>query len=377
MNAKNISNLAAAAAVGALAAGSVMGSVTSKPWGTYQGKAIVLYTLTNKNGMEASITNYGGTLTSILAPDKHGKVADVVLGYDNLKQYVADKGGTYFGALIGRYANRIAKAKFTLDGVAYTLALNGKPNSIHGGKVGYNKRVWTAEPIATADGPSLVLTYLDKDGEENYPGTLKVKVVYTLTNENALKMDYTATTDKDTIVNLTNHAYFNLAGAGSGTILNHLLTVNAKSYTPIDTTSIPTGEIAPVADTPFDFEKPVAVGQRIDDDDVQLKNGHGYDHNYVIDREGKSGLVLAARAEDPESGRILEVWTTQPGVQLYTGNFLNGTQIGKGDKAYNRREGFCLETQHYPNTPNEPAFPTAELKPGQVYHEVTLYKFLH
>lgn len=335
------------------------------------GEPVELFTLTNKNGMQVAITNYGGAIVSLLAPDRTGKMADVVLGFDNLKGYLGNQ--PFFGALVGRYANRIAKAKFTLDGHEYKLAANDGPNSLHGGTKGFDKRVWTARELKGAE-PAIELTYLSKDGEEGYPGNLKAKVVYTLSNENSLKIDYSATTDKDTVLNLTNHSYFNLAGEGSGDILKQTMMINADKFTPVDATLIPTGELRSVQGTPFDFRKPTPIGARIGDKDEQLKLGHGYDHNFVLNRKGP-GLSLAARAEDPASGRVLEVLTTQPGIQFYTGNFLDGTIHGKGGKVYGHRAAFCLETQHFPDTPNHPKFPTAELKPGQTYHQVTVFKF--
>lgn len=335
------------------------------------GQPVELFTLTNKNGMQVEITNYGGAIVSILAPDRNGKMADVVLGFENLKGYLGNQ--PFFGALVGRYANRIAKAKFTLDGHEYKLAANDGPNTLHGGLKGFDKHVWTARELKGAE-PAIELTYLSKDGEEGYPGNLKAKVVYTLSNDNSLKIDYSATTDKDTVLNLTNHSYFNLAGEGSGDILKQTMMINADKFTPVDATLIPTGELRSVQGTPFDFRKATAIGARIGDKDEQINLGHGYDHNFVLNRKGP-GLSLAARAEDPASGRVLEVLTTQPGIQFYTGNFLDGKIHGKGGKVYGHRAAFCLETQHFPDTPNHPKFPTAELKPGQTYHQVTVFKF--
>jgi aldose 1-epimerase len=334
-------------------------------------QTVDLYTLTNSNGMRVGITNYGGRVVSILAPDWQGNLADVVLGFDDLDGYLGNN--PYFGALVGRYANRIAKSKFTLDGVEYTLAQNDGPNSLHGGLKGFDKVVWTAQEIAK-DHSILNLTYLSKDGEEGYPGNLSVKVTYTLTDKNELWIDYTATTDKDTVLNLTNHSYFNLAGEGNGDILKHEMMINADRFTPVDATLIPTGELRNVEGTPFDFRKPTVIGARIDGSDEQLKLGRGYDHNFVLNRTGH-GLTLAARVTEPNSGRVLEVLTTQPGIQFYTGNFLDGTVRGKGGKVYGHRFGFCLETQHFPDSPNQPGFPSAELKPGQTYHEITIYRF--
>ena len=336
---------------------------------TEDGQQVDLYTLTNKNGMEARITNYGGTVVSLKVPDRSGKFEDVVLGYDNLDGYAAGK--AYIGATVGRYANRIAHATFVLDGVTYTLAKNDGDNHLHGG---FNKRVWTAKDVSGSDGQALELTYLSKDGEEGFPGNLPVKVVYTLTDKNELKIDYSATTDKDTVLNLTNHAYFNLAGQGNGDILQQQIMIRADRFTPIDQFSIPTGELRNVKGTPFDFTTATAIGARIDQDDQQLKLGKGYDHNWVLNNEKPGSLFLAAQAYDPHSGRVLEVLTTEPGIQLYTGNFLDGIH-GKDGKVYNRRYAFCLETQHFPDSPNHPNFPTTELKPGQHFESTTIYKF--
>jgi aldose 1-epimerase len=336
------------------------------------GRQVDLYTLTNKNGVEVGITNFGGIVVSIKVPDRSGKMADVVLGYDSLDGYVNDK--AYFGALVGRYANRIAHAQFTLDGVTYKLAKNNGENSLHGGVKGFSKAVWEAKEVASKDGASLQLNYLSKDGEEGYPGNLKVQVVYTLTDANELRIDYSATTDKKTVLNLTNHSYFNLAGQGNGEVLGHELVIRADRFTPVDAGLIPTGELRPVEGTPFDFRKKTAIGARINADNEQLKLGKGYDHNWVLNHT--SEFSLAARAVEPNSGRVLEVWTTQPGVQLYTGNFLDGTVIGKGGKAYTLRSAFCLETQHFPDSPNHPEFPSTVLNPGERYHQVTSFKFL-
>jgi len=336
---------------------------------TEDGQPVDLYILTNKNGMEAAITNYGGTVVSLKVPDRNGKFEDVVLGYDNLDGYATGK--AYIGATVGRYANRIAHAAFTLDGVTYTLAKNDGDNHLHGG---FNKRVWTAKDISGSTGQALELTYLSKDGEEGFPGTLPVKVVYTLTDRNELRIDYTATTDKDTVLNLTNHAYFNLAGQGNGDILQQQIMIRADKFTPIDAVSIPTGELRSVKGTPFDFTNSTAIGARIDQDDQQLKLGRGYDHNWVLNNAMPGSLFLAVQAYDPRSGRVLEVLTTEPGIQLYTGNFLDGIH-GKDGKVYNRRYAFCLETQHFPDSPNHPSFPTTELKPGQHFQSTTVYKF--
>ena len=328
--------------------------------------SVNLYTLTNKNGLVAKITNYGGILTQLLVPDKSGQPGDVVLGFDTLKQYQAQS--PYFGATVGRYGNRIAKGKFSLNGKQYTLATNNGPNHLHGGKVGFDKVVWDASPGETPDGPSLTLHYVSKDGEEGYPGTLDVTVIYTLANENALKIEYAATTDAPTVFNPTNHSYFNLGGEGSGSILDETLYVNADRYTPVDADMIPTGELVPVKGTPFDFSSPTVIGSRFD----QLENG--YDHNYVLNHPAGE-IGLAARLSDPKTGRVMEVRTDQPGVQVYTANFVDGSFSGVGGKPYVKNGAVCLETQHFPDSPNHPAFPTTELKPGETFKSTTIYKF--
>ena len=350
------------------------GSTAKKSFGkTPDGQPVELYVLTNENGAELAITNYGGAVVSLKVPDRSGKLADIVLGYDSADGYVNDK--SYFGALVGRYGNRIAHAQFVLDGKTYRLAKNNGDNSLHGGSKGFNKALWTAKILSGKDGQSLELSYLSKDGEEGFPGNLKVAVIYSWTDANALMIDYSATADKPTVVNLTNHAYFNLAGHGSGDILGHLLTIQADEFTPVDAGLIPTGELRVVAGTPFDFRKPTAIGARIDQDEAQLKLGGGYDHNFVLRRSGDAGESLAARVVEPTTGRVMEVWTTEPGVQFYTGNFLDGKTAGKGGRTYPRRSAFCLETQHYPDSPNQPKFPTVVVKPGQRYHTITTYKF--
>jgi aldose 1-epimerase len=303
-------------------------------------------------------------------PDRNGTLGDVVLGYDTLAEY--QKETPYFGALIGRYGNRIARGKFTLDGKQYTLATNNYPNALHGGVKGFDKVVWEPSVIAGPQGTELKLTYLSKDGEEGYPGNLSVTVVYTLTEDNALKVEYTATTDKDTVVNLTQHSYFNLAG--KGTILDHAVMIPADKYTPVDSTLIPTGQLAPVQGTPFDFRTPTAIGARINDDNEQLKFGKGYDHNWVVNKPmGQLGLM--ARVTEPTTGRVLEVSSTEPGLQFYTGNFLDGTLKGKGGWVYQFRSAFCMEPQHFPDSPNQPQFPSVVLKPGQTYYNTIVYKF--
>ena len=347
-------------------------TVTKQSYGkTAAGENVDLYTLRNGKGVEAKITNYGGILVSLKVPDRNGKFDDVVLGFNDLDSYLT-KNDPYMGALIGRYGNRIAKGRFTLNGVEYKLAVNNGENHLHGGIKGFDKVVWTGHEMKTPAGPAVVLTYLSKDGEEGYPGNLNVKVVYTLTNNNELKIDYTATTDKDTVTNLTHHSYFNLAGEGNGDILSHLVTISANRFVPTDAGSIPTGELKSVTGTPFDFLKPTAIGARINQDDEQLKFGNGYDHTWVVNGRG---MRLAATAYEATSGRVMQVWTTEPGVQFYTGNFLNGTLTGKSGKVYARRNGFCFETQHYPDSPNQPSFPTTTLKKGATYKSTTIYKF--
>jgi aldose 1-epimerase len=343
-------------------------SVTKPFTDTLDQNIIGLYRLTNANGMEALVTNYGATVVSLLVADKNGKKGDVVFGYDSIQGYY--NGRAYFGCVAGRYANRIANGQFRLDGKTYDLAKNNGPNSLHGGIKGFDKVVWTAKQ----DDGGLTLTYTSKDGEEGYPGNLTVTVMYSLKNDNSLQIDYSAVTDKATLVNVTNHSYFNLEGQGQGDILDHELQFNADGFTPVDSTLIPTGEIRKVAGTPFDFTSPHKIGERINDtSDLQIKYGLGYDHNFVLNGEtGK--MKLAARVKAPISGRIMEVHTTEPGVQFYSGNFLNGSEKGKGS-VYGYRTGFCLETQHFPDSPNQPSFPSAVLKPGEEYRSTTIFKF--
>jgi aldose 1-epimerase len=336
------------------------------------GQEIDLYTLTNRNGVAIGIMNRGGTVVSIRVPDRSGKLGDVVLGFDSLDGYLKDN--PFFGALVGRYGNRIAKGRFKLNGVEYKLAVNNGENHLHGGLQGFDKVVWNARDVSEGRLPRLELTYLSKDGEEGYPGNLSVVVVYSLTDANELRLDYSATTDKDTVVNLTNHTYFNLAGAGEGDILGHELTLYADRFTPADKGLIPTGELRSVEGTPFDFRKPTAIGARIEAQDQQIQVGGGYDHNFVLNSGGGS-LALAARVGEPKTGRVLEVLTTEPGVQFYTGNFLDGKLAGKGGKSYPKRSGFCLETQHFPDSPNHPKFPSTELKAGAKYQTTTVYRF--
>jgi aldose 1-epimerase len=339
---------------------------------TADGTAVDLYTLKNKNGVEARITNYGGIVVSLNVPDRKGAFGDVVLGYDSLSSYVANN--PFFGCLVGRYGNRIAKGYFKLDGVEYKLAINNGPNHLHGGLKGFDKAVWKAEPVTGEESAGVRLSYLSTDGEEGYPGNLAVTVVYTLTDSNTLKIDYSATTDKPTPCNLTNHSYFNLSAGTTSDILGTELTVNADRMTPVDKTLIPTGELKSVEGTPFDFRKPMKIGARIDDKDEQIQFGGGYDHNFVLN--GEAGTMrLAAVASDSASGRVMEVLTTEPGVQFYTGNFLDGSITGKNGIVYNKRSGFCLETQHFPDSPNHQDFPTTILKPGETYQTTTVYKF--
>jgi len=340
---------------------------------TADGKTADLYTLKNKNGMQVSITNFGATVVSIMAPDKTGKMADVALGYDDLAGYELNK--NYLGVLVGRYGNRIAHGKFSIDGTEYTLAKNNGDNSLHGGIKGFNKAMWEAKDVSKGGEAAVEMKYVSKDGEEGYPGNLSVTVVYTLTNKNELKIDYSATTDKKTVVNLTNHTYFNLAGQGNGDILKHELMINADTFTPVDSGLIQTGELRKVEGTPFDFRKATAIGARVDANDEQIRLGGGYDHNFVLNRQKATGLSLAARVSDPASGRTMEVWTTEPGVQFYTGNFLDGSFKGKGGSVYQKRTALCLETQHFPDSPNHPSFPTTLVKPGEKYHTTTVYKF--
>ncbi|HEX4535488.1 MAG TPA: aldose epimerase family protein [Candidatus Acidoferrum sp.] len=335
---------------------------------TKDGREAHLYTLSNKSGMQVIISDFGGTVVSIKVPDRNGKIGDVVLGYDTLSGY--QEGTASFGATVGRYANRIGGAKFSLDGKEYKLEKNNGENHLHGG---FNKVLWDAQPGTGKAGASLKIHYLSKDGEENFPGNLSVTVVFTLTDANELKIEYTATTDKKTVLNLTNHSYFNLKE--SGTILDHQLTLKASRFTPVDAGMIPTGELRPVSGTPFDFGTATAIGARIEQDDAQLKLGHGYDHNWVLDAGMKAEPSLAAVLYEPTTGRVVEAWTTEPGIQVYTGNFLGGTPPGKGGKIYEPRFAVCLETQHFPDSPNHPDFPTTTLAPGKEFHSTTIYKF--
>ncbi len=345
---------------------------TTSSYGTLSdGTQVSQFTLRNANGMEMKVIEYGGIITNLTAPDKDGEFEDIVLGYDSLEAYVAEN--PFFGALIGRYGNRIARGKFTLDGVEYKLDTNNMPNHLHGGDVGYDKVVWKGEQVESDRGVALKLTYTSWDGEEGYPGELDIVVIYTLTNDNEVEFDYTATTDKKTVVNLTQHTYFNLS-AMEDDILDHELVLNADHYTPVDRTLIPTGEIAVVDGTPFDFTEAKTIGKEIGADHEQIRYGLGYDHNWVIN-EGDEDLNFAASLYEPESGRFMEVYTTEPGIQFYSGNFLTDNIAGKNGVINNYRTGLCLETQHFPDSPNQPNFPSTVLDPGETYHTTTVYKF--
>jgi len=340
---------------------------------TAEGQSVEMVTLSNSNGCEASIITYGATLATLTMPDHQGRFADVVLGFKTLEEY--QRNPYYIGSTIGRYGNRISGGKFRLNGKEITLARNNGENNLHGGIKGFNAVVWDARENSTAEGEGLTLGYSSADGEEGFPGNLSTEVTYRLTKDNTLRIDYRATTDMDTVVNLTHHSYFNLAGEGSSSILVHRMMINADRFTPVDGRLIPTGEIQPVRDTPLDFTKPAGIGERIDASHEQIRLGGGYDHNFVLNRKD-DGLVPAACVLEPGSGRVLEVWTTEPGMQFYSGNFLDGKMSGKSGKPYTRRSGFCLETQHYPDSPNRPEFPSTVLKPGQEYRSTTVYKFL-
>jgi aldose 1-epimerase len=340
---------------------------------TPDGNPVDVYTLTNSHGVEARVMNFGGIVLSLRVPDRNGKLDDVVLGFDRLEPYLTND--PHLGSIIGRYANRIANGKFTLDGVEYTLPKNNGPNTLHGGVKGFDKVLWQAEPSENkSKGVALVLRYTSKNGEEGFPGNLQTKVTYTLTDSDELAIDYEATTDKATPANLTSHGYFNLAGQGTGDVLAHELVINADGFTPVDKNLIPTGELRPVKGTPLDFTKSSAIGAHINDNCEQLVLAHGYDHNFVIKRK-RPGLELAARVHEPSTGRILEIYTTEPGVQFYSANFLDGTITGKQGRVYKQHYAFCLETQHFPDSPNHPSFPSTILRPGHTYHSRTVYKF--
>jgi aldose 1-epimerase len=345
-------------------------SVTAKPFGkTTDGKKIQLYTLTNQSGMQVSIATYGGTVIRLLVPDRAGRLADVALGFSTIEPYFTQT--AYFGAIIGRYANRIAKGRFSLDGKTYQLAKNNGPNTLHGGLKGFDKQLWKAE-VLSENPPAVRFSRLSPDGEEHFPGNLQVSVIYTLTNRDELRIQYAAQTDKTTVLNLTNHTYFNLAGAGSGTILNHQIRIHASRFTPVGSTLIPTGEIKDVAGTPMDLRKWTQIGANI-----QAVGGKpvGFDHNFVLERSPAAPPSLAAEVWEPGSGRLMKVYTDQPGIQFYTGNFLDGTLKGKGGKVYRQHDAFCLETQHFPDSPNQPDFPSTVLRPGETFKSTTVYKF--
>ncbi len=355
------------------AAASTKASVTRAPFGVLaNGDSVLVFTIANAQGVQVRALDYGGIIQSIRTPDRTGAFADIVLGFDSLDQYVTRS--PYFGAIVGRYANRIAKGRFSLDGKAYTLAVNNGPNALHGGLVGFDKVIWRAEPFVTDSGAGVVWTHVSPDGDQGYPGALSLRVTYTLSNDNRLIIEYEATTDKPTILNLTNHAYFNLHGAGSGTVLDEVVTIDADSITPVDSTLIPTGKGESVAGTPFDFRTPTAIGARIGADNPQLKYAGGYDFNWVLNRTDATSLVHAARVIDPASGRTLDCYTTQPGLQFYTANFLDGSFAGIGG-TYVRRGAFTLETQHYPDSPNHPSFPSTVLRPGQTFRSTTVFRF--
>lgn len=352
-------------------------SAAPAPFGTLaNGQSAQLFTLRNSHGLEVQLTNYGGIITSLKTPDRDGRFADIVLGYDNLADYV--RNSPYFGAIVGRYANRIARGRFTLDGAAYTLAVNNGPNSLHGGLRGFDKVVWNARPFQNEDGQGVTLDYTSPNGEEGYPGTVRATVTYTLTPEDRLIVDYAATTDKATPINLSQHSYWNLAGNAARDILGHVLMIDADATTPVDSTLIPTGEIAPVQGTPFDFRTPTAIGARVDQrQNTQIRYGNGYDHNWVLNRHNAppNALVPAARVVEPMSGRTMEITTTEPGLQFYSGNFLDGGITGKGGAVYHFRYGMALETQHFPDSPNHSNFPSTILRPGQQYRSRTIFKF--
>jgi len=351
-------------------------SVLAQPFDTTEtGRLVKLYTLTNANGVELRAMNYGGIILSLRVPDRDGTFDDVVLGYETLAAYVDES--PYFGAIVGRYANRIARGRFTLNGKTYDLATNNGPNHLHGGTVGFDQRVWAARPFVDEHGAGIELSYTSPDGEEGYPGTLDTTVRYTLTDDNQLIVYYQATTTETTPVNLSQHTYFNLAGDGRRDVLDHRLMLNANRFTPVDATLIPTGALHPVAGTPFDFTSPTPIGARIDADHPQIAYGGGYDHNFVLDRSaaGKDSLALAARVVEPQTGRVMTVHTTEPGVQFYTGNFLDGSLTGKDGAVYDRHYGFCLETQHFPDSPNQSNFPSTILQPGETHRSRTIFTF--
>ncbi|HEY0681443.1 MAG TPA: aldose epimerase family protein, partial [Steroidobacter sp.] len=348
-------------------------TVSKAPFGTLpDGTAVDLFTMVNANGMEVRATNYGGIITALLVPDGSGKVSDITLGLKSFDDYL--KNPPYFGAIIGRYGNRIGKGQFKIDDQTFNLPKNDGPNTLHGGVKGFDKVVWQAEPFEKEDSVGVIFTYTSKDGEEGFPGNLQTRVTYTLTDKNELSFDYHATTDKPTVVNLTQHAYFNLAGDGNGDVLGHEFTIYANEYTPVDKRLIPTGKLAPVTDTPFDFRNKVKLADRVNVDNEQIKIAGGIDHNFVLRRK-EPGLTLAARVSEPTTRRVMEVHTTEPGVQFYTGNFLDDKLAAKSGKPYVKHSGFCLETQHFPDSPNQPEFPSTVLRPGEEYNSKTVYTF--
>lgn len=350
--------------------------ITKRPFGALaDGRLVDLYALHNKTGLEARIMTYGAIIVSLETRDRDGKLADIVLGFDSVSDYV--KASPYFGAIVGRYANRIAKGRFTLDGQTYHLPINNPPNSLHGGTRGFDKTVWDAKPFENQDGVGLVLSLVSPDSDQGYPGTVHAQVTYTLTDDDELRVEYHATTDKPTPINLSQHSYFNLTGDARRDVLGHVLTLAADSYTPVDSTLIPMGQLAPVTGTPFDFRAPTAIGARINADDVQIRYGHGYDHNFVLNRAAPadSGLTHAAHVLEPISGRMMGVYTSEPGVQFYSGNFLDGTIHGKRGRVYGFRFGFCLETQHFPDSPNHAQFPSTILRPGEEFSSKTVFVF--
>jgi aldose 1-epimerase len=376
MNLKPLLGILAASTLGSALLAAAPSTVSMRAFGqTKAGEPVLLYTLTNANGLTADITNYGGIMTRLFVPDRDGKLGDILLGYNTVDAYIAKT--PYFGGLIGRVGNRIAHGKFALDGQTYTLALNDKPGDIpcnlHGGNAGFDKVLWQAEPVIKDNTAGLKLHRVSPDGEEGFPGNLDVTVCYWLTNANELKIEYRATTDKATPINLTQHNYYNLRGEGD--ILGHILTINASKTTPVDAGLIPTGELAAVAGTPFDFLAPTPMGKNINADNQQIKYGPGFDHNWVLDRKTAKDLELAATVYEPTTGRVMEVWTQEPDLQFYAGNFLDGTLVGKNGKPYQYRSGFCLETQHAPDSINQPKFPSTVLRPGEVYQTVTVYRF--
>jgi aldose 1-epimerase len=367
-------------AITATLAGAVTGTANAAAtldralYGTTQsGQPVEIFTLTNEHGLHMRFLSYGGVITEIVVPDRVGQLSNVVLGLRNLRDY--ETLSAHYGAITGRYANRIGNAQFTLNGQTYHLIANNGANSLHGGPNALDKQVWTVSPASVLNGVAATLTYVSKDGEQNFPGTLTTHVTYTLTNDNELRIDYQATTDKDTVVNFTNHSYFNLAGNGSGSVEHQMLLINAERYTPTGPDQIPTGEVAAVEGTPFDFRQMMPIGARLHSANQQMVYAHGYDHNFVLNRKAGEGITFAARAYDPRSGRVLDCFTTEPGLQIYTSNYLNGSVVGSSGTTYRQTEGFTLETQHFPDSPNKPSFPSTELKPGQEFRSSTMFRF--